>query len=120
MIVIQTKLFIADNSGALIARCIKILNNKSIGLIGDLILVSLLKINPKKKLIKGSLQKGVIVRSKRKILRNGGYIFVYQNAIVILNNNLLPIATRIFGPILKELRKQRNFSKILSLAKYIV
>ena len=121
MIVVHTKLNTADNSGALSVRCIKILGgNKILGCIGDIILVSLLKINPLKKLIKGSLHRGVVVRAKRKILRSGGFISVHENALVILNNNLLPMSTRIFGPVLRELRKRRHFTKILSLAKYIV
>lgn len=120
MIVVHTKLNVADNSGALFVRCVKVLNNKILGCVGDIILVTLLKINPLKKLVKGSLQKGVIVRAKRKILRNGGYISVQENALVILNNNLLPMSTRIFGPVLRELRKRRHFTKILSLAKFIV
>lgn len=120
MIVVHTKLNVADNSGALLVRCIKVLNNKILGCVGDIILVTLLKINPLKKLVKGSLQKGVIVRAKRKILRNGGYISIHENALVILNNNLLPMSTRIFGPVLRELRKRRHFTKILSLAKFIV
>jgi len=120
MIYVQTKLNVADNSGALKVKCIKILNNKKIGSIGDLILVSVQKINPIKKIVKGSLQKGVIVRLQKKIYRDGGYISVGENAIVILNNNLLPIGTRIFGPVLRELRLCNKYSKILSLAKFVV
>ena len=73
-----------------------------------------------KKILKGSLQKGVIVRLNKKIIRNGGYISIKENAIVILNNNLLPIGTRIFGPVLRELRLSNKYSKILSLAKYVL
>jgi large subunit ribosomal protein L14 len=120
MIYVQTKLNVADNSGALKVKCIKVLNNKFIGSIGDLLLVSLKKINPKKKLLKSSLQKGVIVRMRRKLKRNGGYISIDENAIVILNNNLLPMGTRILGPILRELRVYRQYSKIISLATYVL
>jgi|SRR3989338_1141364 large subunit ribosomal protein L14 len=120
MIFIQTKLEVADNSGALVVRCIKILNNKLIGTIGSLILVAIQKINPKKKILKGSIYKCVIVRLKRKVIRNGGYISINENAVVILNNNLMPIATRIFGPVLRELRLDRKYSKIISLAKFVI
>ena len=120
MIYIQTNLEIADNSGALKAQCIKILNNKKVGNIGCLVLVTVKKINPKKKILKGNLYKCVIVRIKKKIYRQGGYIFVMENAVVVLNNTLMPIGTRIFGPVLRELRFDRRFSKIISLAKFIV
>ena len=120
MIYIQTNLNVADNSGALKVRCIKVLNNKKVGTIGDLILVSVTKINPIKKITKGSLQKGVIVRLNKKIYRDGGYIAINENAIVVLNNNLLPLGTRIFGPVLRELRLCNKYSKILSLAKFVL
>jgi len=120
MIYVQTNLEVADNSGALIVRCIKVLNNKLIGSIGSLILVAVKKINPKKKILKGSLYKCVIVRLKRKIKRNGGYISINENSVVILNNTLMPIATRIFGPVLRELRLDRRYSKIISLAKFVL
>jgi large subunit ribosomal protein L14 len=120
MVYVQTKLEIADNSGGLKALCIKILDKKFVGSVGSLVLVSLKKINPKKKLLKGHLHKGVIVRLRKKTIRNGGYVFVDENAIVILNNTLLPLATRIFGPVLRELRIFRKFNKILSLAKFVI
>jgi large subunit ribosomal protein L14 len=120
MVYVQTRLAVADNSGALNVQCIKILNNKSVGRIGYIILVALKKINPKKKLLKGQLHKCVIVRMRKKVIRKGGYIFVNENAVVVLNNNLMPIATRIFGPILRELRLNRRFSKIISLAKFVL
>ena len=120
MIYVQTNLEVADNSGALKVRCIKVLNNKKIGSIGSLILVAIKKINPKKKILKGSIYKCVVVRLKKKINRQGGYISISENAVVILNNNLMPIATRIFGPVLRELRTDRKYSKIISLAKFVI
>lgn len=120
MIYVQTNLEVADNSGALYVRCLKILNNKKIGTIGSLILVAIKKINPKKKILKSNIHKCVIVRLKKKIKRQGGYISISENAVVILNNNLMPIATRIFGPVLKELRLDRKYSKIISLAKFVL
>lgn len=120
MVYVQTKLNVADNSGALSVKCIKILNNKSIGHIGDLVLVSVRKVNPKKKILKKSLQKAVIVRIKSKVNRSGGYICVGDNAVVLLNNQMLPRGTRIFGPILRELYSYKQYSKILSLATFIV
>jgi large subunit ribosomal protein L14 len=121
MIYTLTNLNVADNSGALKVRCIKILNNKKIGKVGDLLLVSVLKINPLKKILRSSLQKGVLVRSCLNTRRSEGIINLYDKAIVVLNNNLLPIGTRIFGPVLRELRLKRNkYTKILSLAKYVL
>ena len=120
MIYILTKLNVADNSGAKKVKCIKILNKKLVGSIGDLILVSLKKINPKKKLLKGTLHRGVIVRINKKIKRDVGYISINDNAIVILNKNGLPIGTRILGPIFRELRFYKKYNKIISLSSYII
>lgn len=120
MVYVQTKLNVADNSGALSVKCIKVLNNKSIGRIGNLVLVSVRKVNPKKKILKKSLQKAVIVRVKAKVHRDGGYICVGDNAVVLLNNQFLPRGTRIFGPILRELYNYKQYSKILSLATFII
>ena len=120
MIYVQTKLNTADNSGALKVKCIKVLNNKKKASIGDLILVSVKRINPKKKINKGSLQLGVIVRLKAKVKRSGGYISIQDNSIILLNTQKLPIGTRVLGPIFRELRYSRQYSKLVSLATYVL
>jgi large subunit ribosomal protein L14 len=120
MIYVLTRLNVADNSGALKVSCIKILNNKKKGKIGDIILVTVLQINPIKKILRGTLQKGVIVRCFQNVVRPEGAVNTYENAIVLLNNNFLPVGTRIFGPVLRELRSSNKYSKILSLAKYVI
>ena len=120
MIYVLTKLNTADNSGALKVKCIKVLKNKKVGSIGGLILVSVRKVNPKKKIIKGNLHTGVIVRLKRKIKRSGGYLKINDNAIILLNSQKLPLGTRVLGPIFRELRLFREYSKLVSLATYVL
>lgn len=120
MIYIQTKLNTADNSGAIKVKCVKVLKNKKKGYIGDLILVSINKINPKKRIVRGSLQIGVIVRLNTNVIRSGGFLRINDNAIIILNNHRLPIGSRVLGPVFRELRIFREYSKIISLATYVL
>ena len=123
MILINTKLWVADNSGILKIKCINIYKKKkNPGYPGDIILFSLRKINlQKNKISKGTLMKGVIVRLKDKIRRSGGYIFMNQNAVIILNKNNLPLGNRIFGPIFRELRNYKKYyNKLLSISTYII
>lgn len=122
MIQTQTKLKVADNSGAKIAECIKVFpksgyNNASIG---DVIVVSIKKAISNKKVKKGQVVFAVIVRTSKNILRiDGSTIKFGDNAVILLNASLIPIGTRIIGPIVHELR-QRRFMKIISLATFIV
>lgn len=120
MIYVSTNLNTADNSGARYVKCIKILSKKMMGTIGDLILVSLKKINPKKKLLKGTLHQGVIVRVHHKVIRSIGYILINDNSLVVLNKTSLPIGSRILGPIFRELRFYKKYNKIISLSSYVV
>jgi len=123
MIQIQTLLKVADNSGGKIVRCLKILKKGQktrYGKIGDLIVVSVQQIRAKNKLTakvkKGDVLFAAIVKTKSKTKRNLGLSFCFsQNAVVLLNKQLKPLATRIIGLIPRELRTNK-FSKIISLS----
>ena len=118
MIQMQSKLLVADNSGAKKVMCIKVLggSKKKFANIGDLIKVSVKDVIPNGKVKKGEVLDAVIVRTKKGISRNdGSYIKFDNNAVVLLNNKGLPIGTRIFGPLTRELRNDK-YMKLISLA----
>ncbi|MCM0158244.1 50S ribosomal protein L14 [Candidatus Nardonella dryophthoridicola] len=123
MIQEQTILNVADNSGAKKVLCIKVLggSKKKYGYIGDIIKIAVKSINSKSKIKKGSVLNAVIIRTKNKIYRKLENIFIKfdDNSCILLNENKLPIGTRIFGPIPKELRN-KNFNKIISLSEEII
>jgi large subunit ribosomal protein L14 len=123
MIQVQSLLNIADNSGYKLGRCIKVIKKKC-GLCGDLILISIQKIKNKKKtklkIQKGEITHAVILRNKSKFQRkNSNFIKFNENAASPVNKQFRPIGTRIFGPVLRELRKSK-FMKIASLSKGFV
>lgn len=118
MVNIQSIVRVVDNSGARYAQCIRILQKspKSVGNVGDIIVVSIKRSTPNKKIKKGTIQRAVIVRTSKSVSRlDGSKISFGKTCIVLLNKTLLPIGTRIFGPVCKELR-EKKFVKILSLA----
>jgi large subunit ribosomal protein L14 len=122
MIQTGTKLKVADNSGAKIVECIKVLSTSKYNYasIGDIIVVSIKKAISKKKIKKGQVVKALIIRTKKNINRlDGSSVKFDSNAVILINNSLLPIGTRIFGPIVHELRK-RKYMKIISLASCIL
>ena len=122
MIQVQSILKSADNSGAKRMMCIKVLggSRKRYATIGDVIVVSVKDAMPNSKVKKGDVFRAVIVRTKKEIRRgNGTYIRFDENAAVLLNNQLEPIGTRIFGPVARELRP-KNFMKIISLAPEVL
>jgi large subunit ribosomal protein L14 len=122
MIQMQTSLVVADNSGAKSARCIKVLggSHHMVSKIGDVVIVSITKIIPGAKVKKGSVARGVIVRTKKEIKRaDGSEIRFDDNAIVLVDKQGEPVATRVFGPIARELRN-KNFMKIISLAPEVL
>ncbi|MBU6141323.1 MAG: 50S ribosomal protein L14 [Proteobacteria bacterium] len=122
MIQMQTNLIIADNSGAKTARCIKVLggSNHMITGIGDTIVVSITSVTPGSKVKKGSVAKGVIVRTRSKVVRpDGSFVKFDDNALVLVDKDGEPIATRVFGPVAREVR-QKNFLKIASLASEVL
>lgn len=118
----QTNLVVADNSGAKTARCIKVLggSNHMITGVGDIIVVSITSVIPGSKVKKGSVAKGVVIRTKNKIVRaDGSFVKFDDNAIVLVDKDGEPIATRVFGPVSREVR-QKNFLKIASLASEVL
>ncbi len=117
-----TNLVVADNSGAKSARCIKILggSHHMITGIGEIIVVSITSVIPGAKVKKGQVAKGVVVRTKSKITRpDGSFVQFDDNAIVLVDKDGEPIATRVFGPVSREIR-QNNFLKIASLASEVL
>ncbi|MDP2646742.1 MAG: 50S ribosomal protein L14 [Desulfobacterales bacterium] len=122
MIQAETRLTVADNSGAKILYCIKILggSRRRYASIGDIIVVSVKEAIPNSKVKKGEVLKAVVVRTKKEIRRpDGSYIRFDDNSAVLINTNKEPIGTRIFGPVARELRAKR-FMKIISLAPEVL
>jgi large subunit ribosomal protein L14 len=122
MIQQQTILDIADNSGAKSVMCIKVLGGtkRKYASIGDVIVVSIKEAIPNAKVKKGEVAKAVIVRTAREISRaDGSYIKFDGNSAVLINKDLEPIGTRIFGPVARELRAKK-FMKIISLAPEVL
>jgi len=122
MIQVETFLDSADNSGAKLVQCIKVLggSKRKYATIGDVIKVSIKEALPRGKAKKGDVYNAVIVRTKKGVRRaDGSSIRFDGNAVVLLNNKLEPIGTRIFGPVTRELRQER-FMKIVSLAPEVM
>ncbi|MGB0238556.1 MAG: 50S ribosomal protein L14 [Cycloclasticus sp.] len=122
MIQMQTRLDVADNSGARNVMCIKVLggSHKRYAKIGDIIKVSVKDAIPRGKVKKGDVHNAVVVRTKKAIRRSDGSAIRFDgNAAVLLNANLQPIGTRIFGPVTRELRNEK-FMKIISLAPEVI
>lgn len=122
MIQAETKLDVADNSGAKLINCIKVLGGtrRRYASIGDLITVSVKEAMPHSKVKKGDIYRAVVVRTKKEIKRpNGSYLSFDRNSAVLLNKSNEPIGSRIFGPIARELR-QKRFMKIISLAPEVL
>jgi len=122
MIQVQTELNVADNTGARIVECIKVLggSKRRYASIGDNIVVSIKEAIPNGKVKKGSVYKAVIVRTKKSIHRNDGSKVKFDdNAAVIIDDKGEPIGTRIFGPVTRELRAKGQ-TKIISLAPEVL
>ncbi|MGB9710969.1 MAG: 50S ribosomal protein L14 [Thermodesulfovibrio sp.] len=122
MIQPRSILEVADNSGAKRVQCIRVLggSNRKYATLGDIIVVSVKEALPDSNIKKGSVVKAVIVRLRRSVRRpDGSYIRFDQNAVVLVNNQLEPIGTRIFGPVARELR-WKEFTKIVSLAPEVI
>lgn len=122
MVQMQTRLKVADNSGAKEVQCIKVLGGtkRRYASIGDIIVVSIKEAMPNSKVKKGDVAKAVIVRTVHKLRRpDGSYIRFDDNSAVLVNNNKEPIGTRIFGPVARELRA-KQFVKIVSLAPEVL
>ena len=122
MIQMQTILDVADNSGARRVMCIKVLggSKRRYAGIGDVIKVSVKEAIPRGRVKKGDVFNAVVVRTRKGVRRHDGSLIRFDgNAAVLLNNQLQPIGTRIFGPVTRELRTE-NFMKIISLAPEVL
>ena len=122
MIQIQSRLRVADNSGAKELMCIKVLggSRRRYGRIGDIIVASVKEAVPDSNVKKGSVVRAVIVRTaKEKRRTDGTYIKFDDNACVILNKSDEPVGTRVFGPVARELRA-KGFLKIVSMAPEVL
>jgi len=118
----QSVLYVADNSGARRVMCIKVLggSKRRYASIGDIIKVSVKEAIPRGKVKKGEVLNAVVVRTAKGVRRADGSLIRFDNnAVVLLNNQLQPIGTRIFGPVTRELRGE-NFMKIISLAPEVL
>ncbi|GGA31554.1 50S ribosomal protein L14 [Neptunicoccus cionae] len=122
MIQMQTNLEVADNSGARRVQCIKVLggSKRKYASVGDIIVVSVKEAIPRGRVKKGEVRKAVVVRTAKEVRREDGTAIRFDgNAAVLLNNAGEPVGTRIFGPVVRELRS-KNFMKIISLAPEVL
>ena len=122
MIQMQTVLDVADNSGAKVVRCIKVLggSRRRYASLGDIIVLSVQKSLPGSAVKSGSVVRGVVVRCRKATRRNdGSYVRFDRNAVVLVDKDGSPRGTRIFGAVARELR-DRSYMKIVSLASEVV
>ncbi len=122
MIQMQTRLEVADNSGARKVQCIKVLggSKRKTASVGDVIVVSVKEAIPRGRVKKGDIHRAVIVRTAKEIRRNDGTTIRFDsNAAVLIDPQGEPIGTRIFGPVTRELRSKR-YMKIISLAPEVL
>lgn len=122
MIRAESKLSVADNSGARRVRCIRVLggSGRKEASVGDIIVVAVAEALPNTRVKKGEVRRAVIVRTKKNIgRRDGSYIRFDENAAVLIDDNKEVIGTRIFGPVARELRA-RGYMKIVSLAPEVL
>jgi len=122
MIQTESRLEVADNTGAKSVLCIKVLggSKRRYASVGDVIKVSVKEAAPRGRVKKGEIYNAVVVRTAKGVRRqDGSHVRFDANAAVLLNNKLEPIGTRIFGPVTRELRTDR-FMKIVSLAPEVL
>ena len=122
MIQMQTKLDVADNSGARLLQCIKVLggSKRKTASVGDVIVVAIKEAIPRGRVKKGDVHRAVIVRTAKEVKRTDGTCIRFdKNAAVLVNKSNEPIGTRIFGPVTRELRGKK-FMKIISLAPEVL
>ncbi|ADU65098.1 50S ribosomal protein L14 [Desulfurispirillum indicum] len=122
MIQMQTRLNVADNSGAKQLMCIKVLggSKKRYASLGDVVICSVKTALPNSNVKKGSVVRAVVVRTTKEVRRaDGSYVKFDSNAAVIINKNNEPVGSRIFGAVARELRA-KNYMKIVSLAPEVV
>ena len=122
MIIAETKLNVADNSGAKLVQCIKVLggSKRRSASLGDVIVISVKEAIPNGKVKKGEITRAVVVRTKKGVSRQDGSTIRFdKNSAVLLTKEGEPIGTRIFGPVTRELRLKK-FTKIISLAPEVL
>lgn len=122
MIQLRTRLNVADNSGARVVECIRVLKGSTdtVAHIGDVIVVAVKQVTAGSAVKKGEVAKAVVVRTKKPLRRpDGSYIRFDENAAVLIKDTKDPRGTRIFGPVARELR-DRDFMKIVSLAPEVL
>ena len=122
MIQQETRLNVADNTGAKQVLCIKVLggSRRRYARLGDVIVITIKKAIPNSNLKKGEVHRAVVVRTKKEVKRrDGSYIRFDDNAVVLINDQQEPRGTRVFGPVARELR-EKQFMKILSLAPEVL
>ncbi len=122
MIQQESRMLVADNSGAKEVLTIKVLggSRRRYARVGDVVVVTVKKAAPGSQVKKGDVVKAVVVRTKSKIHRkDGSYIGFDENACVIIKDDLMPRGTRIFGPVARELR-EKGYNKIISLAPEVL
>jgi large subunit ribosomal protein L14 len=122
MIQVESNLDVADNSGAKRVQCIRVLGGtgRRYASVGDIIIVSVKDAIPRGRVKKGEVHKAVVVRTAKEVRREDGTSIRFdRNAAVLINNSQEPIGTRIFGPVVRELRARR-FMKIISLAPDVI
>lgn len=124
MVQVETNMIVADNTGAKLARVIRLYggSHRKVSSIGDIVLLAVKQASPNGKVKKGDMVKGIIVRTKKGILRpDGSKIAFDDNAVVIVNNDGAMIGTRVFGPVARELREKGDGAmKIVSLAPEVL
>ncbi len=122
MIQEQTKVKVADNTGAKTAKCIKVLggSKRRYAAIGDVIVIAVKTAAPRGLVRTHSVERAVVVRTKKELKRkDGSYIRFDDNAVVVISKDLTPKGTRVFGPVARELR-EKGFQKIVSLAPEVL
>jgi large subunit ribosomal protein L14 len=120
MVNVQSLVKVADNTGAMLCKIIKILRKKHLASVGDFLIVTIRNARAHKKVKKGTIYKAVLIRQNRNLIRNdGSFIKFKDNTIVLLNNKNNPIGTRIRGPVCRELRR-KGLVKVLSLASIVL
>jgi large subunit ribosomal protein L14 len=122
MIQLRSMINIADNSGAKLAQCIKVIggSKKRYAKLGDVVVVTIKQAQPKGTVKTHAVEKGVVVRTRKETKRkDGSYIRFDENAIVIINKDGEPKGSRVFGPIARELR-EKGYQKIISLAPEVL
>ena len=122
MIQMQSQLYVADNSGAKKVQCIKVLggSKRKVASVGDIIVVAVKDALPRAKVKKGEVLRAVIVRTAYPVIRRDGSVIRFdQNAAVLVSKAGEPIGTRIFGPVVRELRAKK-YMKIISLAPEVI